>query len=280
MLKNNVTFYKRSPTAMKKDGHIHTPYCPHGTLDSFNQYIEKAILNGFQEITFTEHAPLPSSFIDPTPDKDSGMDFHRLEAYLTELNQLKKQYKRDIVISTGLEIDYISGFESETTEFLNNYGSYLDDSILSVHFLLDQNQYVCIDYSKEVYLRFVEKLGSPMSVYKLYYKTLMDSITSDLGIYKPKRIGHITLVHKFQHALSEIVDDHEDILGILVEMRNRLLELDANSAGLAKPFCKESYPPIPYISLAKELGIPIVFGSDAHQAKDLHQYYKCFNNIL
>lgn len=73
------------------------------------------------------------------------MDFHRLEAYLTELNQLKKQYKRDIVISTGLEIDYISGFESETTEFLNNYGSYLDDSILSVHFYtIKINMYVSI----------------------------------------------------------------------------------------------------------------------------------------
>lgn len=265
---------------MKKDGHIHTPFCPHGTSDSFSQYIEKAIQNGFQEITFTEHAPLPSNFIDPTPDKDSGMDYKSLEAYLTELNELKKQYKQDIVISTGLEIDYITGFETETTDFLDTYGSYLDDSILSVHFLPFQDQYVCIDFSKEVYLNFVKKLGSPMSVYKLYYKTVMDSITSDLGKYKPKRIGHITLVHKFQHALSEIVDDHEDILGILIEMKNRYIELDANSAGFAKPFCKESYPPIPYISLAKELGIPIVFGSDAHQAKDLHQYYQCFSNIL
>ena len=28
---------------MKKDGHIHTPFCPHGSTDSFEQYIEKAI---------------------------------------------------------------------------------------------------------------------------------------------------------------------------------------------------------------------------------------------
>ena len=44
---------------LKKDGHIHTPYCPHGTLDPFQNYIEKAIQNDFQEISFTEHAPLP-----------------------------------------------------------------------------------------------------------------------------------------------------------------------------------------------------------------------------
>ena len=29
---------------MKCDGHIHSPYCPHGTSDSFKQYIEKQFL--------------------------------------------------------------------------------------------------------------------------------------------------------------------------------------------------------------------------------------------
>ena len=258
---------------MKKDGHIHTPYCPHGTLDSFHLYIEKAIQNGFHEITFTEHAPLPANFIDPTPDKDSGMDLKQLESYFNDLDRLKKQYKKDIVISTGLEIDFISGFEEETTSFLNTYGMYLDDSILSVHFLAFQNSYTCIDFSKSTFLNFIKHVGSPMAVYKLYYKTLMDSITSHLGIYKPKRIGHITLVHKFQHAFPEDVDDHEEIVAILTEIKNQQLQLDVNSAGLAKPYCLESYPAPSYIQLAKQLEIPLVFGSDAHQAKDLHQYY-------
>ena len=44
---------------MKRDGHIHTPFCPHGTKDSFEEYIEKALSLGFKEISFTEHAPLP-----------------------------------------------------------------------------------------------------------------------------------------------------------------------------------------------------------------------------
>ncbi|MEK4486748.1 histidinol-phosphatase HisJ [Psychrobacillus sp. FSL H8-0484] len=258
---------------MKKDGHIHTPYCPHGTLDPFHLYIEKAIKNGFHEISFTEHAPLPINFIDPTPEKDSGMDFKQLENYISDLVKLKRQYKKDIVISTGLEIDFISGFEQETISFLNSYGKYLDDSILSVHFLQFQQTYTCIDFSKSTYLDFIQQVGSPMSVYKLYYKTVMDSITSELGRYKPNRIGHITLVHKFQHALDEKVDDHEEINSILTEMKNQHLALDVNSAGLAKAYCLESYPPPAYIGFAKKLGVPLVFGSDAHLANDLHQYY-------
>ncbi|WP_391116435.1 histidinol-phosphatase HisJ [Psychrobacillus sp. L3] len=265
---------------MKKDGHIHTSYCPHGTLDSFQQYIEKAIKSGFDEITFTEHAPLPLNFSDPTPDQDSGMDINKLESYLSDLQDLKKQYRKDIIISSGLEIDFISGFEQETKSFLNNYGKYLDDSILSVHFLQFQNAYTCIDFSKNTYLEFIKQVGSPISVYRLYYKTLMDSITSDLGQYKPKRIGHITLVHKFQHVLSEKVDDQEEIVSILKEIKNQQLQLDLNSAGLAKPYCLESYPPLPYVIMAKRLGIPLVFGSDAHQVNDLHQFYDKFKLFI
>ncbi|WP_144510914.1 histidinol-phosphatase HisJ [Bacillus sp. FJAT-22090] len=265
---------------MKKDGHIHTPYCPHGTLDPFHLYIEKAIRNGFYEISFTEHAPLPQNFVDPTPDKDSGMDISRLESYLSDLDDLKKQYRKDIIISTGLEIDFISGFEDETISFLNTYGKYLDDSILSVHFLYFQNDYTCIDFSKSTYLKFIKRVGSPMSVYKLYYKTLMDSITSDLGKYKPNRIGHITLVHKFQHALSEKINDHEEIIIILKEMKRRQLQLDVNSAGFTKPYCLESYPAPAYIELAKKLEIPLIFGSDAHQVNDLHQFYNELKNHL
>ena len=270
------TSYSKGGQYMKKDGHIHTPYCPHGTLDSFHRYIEKAIKHGFEEITFTEHAPLPAGFLDPTPQKDSGMDLQQLENYISDLEQLKKQYKQDIVISTGLEVDYISNFEEETTKFLDTYGKYLDDAILSVHFLYYQQKYVCIDYSKETFLEFVQLTGEPLSIYKLYYKTVMDSIKSELGKYKPKRIGHITLVHKFQLALSEKINDEQYIREILQELKNSNLQLDLNSAGLAKPYCRESYPPLPFVQEARALGIPIIFGSDAHQVKDLHQFYKHF----
>ena len=74
---------------------------------------------------------------------------------------MKKQYKKDIVISTGLEVDYIVNFEQETALFLNTYGNLLDDSILSVHFLLFENKYTCIDFSKTVYLDFIKQIGSP-----------------------------------------------------------------------------------------------------------------------
>lgn len=258
---------------MKKDGHIHTPFCPHGSKDSFEQYIEKAIAQGFTEITFTEHAPLPPSFIDPTPDKDSGMDSSLLQQYLSQLTNLKKHYKNQIIINIGLEIDYISGFEKESRAFLEEFGPMLDDTILSVHFLHYNNHYICVDFSEEVYLQLAHEIGSISRMYQLYYDTVRQSIDANLGKFKPKRIGHPTLIHKFQHAHNEQINDDNEIKSLLLYMKDKGFELDLNSAGLSKPFCKEPYPPFHMIDYAKSIQLPYVFGSDAHTARDLHQHY-------
>lgn len=258
---------------MKKDGHIHTPFCPHGSKDSFESYIDKAIASGFVEISFTEHAPLPKSFIDPTPDKDSGMAKPLLIPYFEELQQLKTTYQDQIKINIGLEVDYIVGFEEETRQFLNEYGPFLDDAILSVHFLKHADNYHCIDFSQEVYLHFAEKVGGILQMYELYYETVKQSIDADLGMYKPKRIGHPTLIHKFQLAHNAVIDDAQHIKSLLTHMKQQGYELDGNSAGLSKPLCKEPYPPEAFIEFARAIDLPVVFGSDAHTAQDLHQHY-------
>lgn len=258
---------------MRRDGHIHTPYCPHGTKDTLESYINKAISENFNTITFTEHAPLPKNFVDTTPDKDSGMDHALLMDYFKELQELKNKYLDRIEIFVGLEIDYILGYENETRDFLNKYGHFLDDAILSVHFLPFDNIYTCIDFSPETFLEFCEQVGSIEKVYNLYYDTVRSSIDADLGPYKPKRIGHPTLIHKFQLAHGEIIDDTQQIQQLLQYMKKAGYELDVNSAGISKAFCKEPYPPFDMISYAKSIELPMVFGSDAHSVKDLHQHY-------
>lgn len=258
---------------MKRDGHIHSPFCPHGTDDSFEKYIKKAIKENFSHITFTEHAPLPSNFEDPTPDKDSGMDPKLLQPYLEELFQLKKKYENDITIQVGLEVDYIIGYENETTALLNLVGPYLDDAILSVHFLKWNNRYCCIDFSEDVYLEFAKEIGSIEAVYNLYYDTVIKSIDANLGRFKPRRIGHPTLIHKFQLAHNEQIEDETRIKELLTYMKENNYELDVNSAGLSKSYCKEPYPPYNMIEFARSIELPMVFGSDAHSVKDLHQHY-------
>ncbi|UXH43865.1 histidinol-phosphatase HisJ [Rossellomorea vietnamensis] len=256
---------------VKVDGHVHTPFCPHGSTDSFEMYVERAIALDYRAITFTEHAPLPEGFVDTTPDQDSGMDPSRLSEYFDALDILKEKYKDKIIILSGLEVDYIDGFEKETAEILTTYGPRMDDSILSVHFLQHRGKWDCLDFSPDVFGSMVDDYGSVDAVYARYYETVLKSTRADLGVYKPKRIGHITLVKKFQKLFPASQSFSDEVSLILQEMAGRDLELDYNGAGFVKPHCGESYPPPEVIKQARAMGIKIVYGSDAHTADGLDQ---------
>jgi histidinol-phosphatase (PHP family) len=256
---------------IKVDGHIHTPFCPHGSDDTFEMYIERALSLNYSAITFTEHAPLPQGFEDTTPDKDSGMDPSHLLEYFQTLDILKEKYKDKITIRSGLEVDYIAGFEKETAEFLNTYGPRLDDSILSVHFLENEGKWDCLDFSPDVFQSMIAYYGSVDAIYERYYDTVIKSIRADLGPYKPKRIGHMTLVKKFQQLYPASHAFSEKTSLILKEIASRNLELDYNGAGLVKPYCGEPYPPPEIIQQALSLGIKTVYGSDAHTAAGFEQ---------
>lgn len=258
---------------MKKDGHIHTPYCPHGTKDSLKQYAEQAIALGFTEMTFTEHAPLPKGFIDTTPTQDSSITLEVLPFYLEDVQRIKKEYEKRIKINVGLEIDYIEGFELEIKNFLAQWGHFLDDSILSVHFLKNpmSTHYDCVDYSPEYFGKMVEQYGGVSKIYDCYYQTLLKSIKADLGPAKPKRIGHMTLIRKFHHMYPLEQNFQTVLFAILEEVKNQGYELDYNGAGVNKPYCKEPYPPNWIVEEAVKRNIPLIYGSDAHQAQDLGQ---------
>lgn len=256
---------------IRKDGHIHSPFCPHGTKDKMVDYVEKAIQLGFDEISFTEHAPLPNGFVDTTPTKDSAMRMVDLEKYLAEVEKVKLDYKKKLKVNVGLEIDYIEGFEEEIKCFLNEYGPKLDDAILSVHFLMNGSRYDCMDYSPDLFNKMISDYGSVDQIYKKYFETLKLSIQADLGKYKPKRVGHITLVKKFHMIFPSNQSFEIEILDLLSLIKEKKYELDYNGAGTAKPLCREPYPPEWIIEEAKKLQIPIVYGSDAHQVKELNQ---------
>lgn len=255
----------------KRDGHVHTPFCPHGTSHPLEEYIEKAAAGGITTLTFAEHAPLPEGFTDTVPDKDSAMSFSDLEAYLMKLENIKKSYKNDITILTGLEVDYIEKYEKETEQFLTAYGPHLDDSILSTHFLLADGEYTCMDYSPEFFSSLVFQTGSADAAARLYYETVLLSVKADLGPFKPGRLGHMTLVHKFQRKFPLKHYPADLVYQILYAVKEQHMELDYNGAGTAKPLCREPYPPEWIIKEALKHQIPLVYGSDAHQPAELFQ---------
>lgn len=61
---------------IERDGHVHSPYCSHGSNDSFDKYITEAITKGIKEITVTEHLMFPKES-DSNKAEDIAADFNK-----------------------------------------------------------------------------------------------------------------------------------------------------------------------------------------------------------
>ncbi|MFN3366209.1 MAG: histidinol-phosphatase HisJ [Exiguobacterium mexicanum] len=248
-----------------RDGHLHTPFCPHGSSDSLEAYVDRALGLGIKTLTFTEHAPFPARFLDPTPDKDSAMSVESLPLYIEAIQKLKRSYP-ELDIRLGLEIDYLPGCESETLSFLEPYADILDEAILSQHFLLIDGELLPVDFSAETFHVLVERIGSFEDVMKQYYTALAAGLALPWERLKVDRIGHIDLPIKYQHNYTwDRSNVQAEQTRLLQTIATRGFGLDLNTAGLRKPDCGQAYA-IDVATEAAALGIPFVLGSDAHIA--------------
>lgn len=269
-----------------RDGHTHTHFCKHGSEERAELYIVEAINKGFRQYSFTEHPPLPCELTQKIPNgqwlvDELAMSMNELKDYFKICKELKEKYREKIDILVGLEIDFIPGMESFTRDLLDS--NELEDGLLSIHFLPGKNGWRCVDYSAEDFHDgLVKYYGSVEKVYDAYYEMVEESIDANLGPNKPSRIGHLTLIHKYQHYLKPKDPDYdkEHITKILSKIKRNGMELDVNLAGLFQPMCKEMYPPIWVIKEAMNLEIPLVYGSDSHKVEHVGRGYDYFINIM
>lgn len=258
-----------------RDGHIHTPFCPHGTKDSLESYVEEALKHNLAEISFTEHMPFPVYFLEDKDFQDEcATPKEHMMDYFEAIKKIKEKYKDKIKINIGMEVDFIEGIEEETKKLLNEYGPNVEDGLLSVHFLKIGNKYTDID-GLDGFKRAVDYYGSVEKVYDKYYETLIKAVKSDLGHYKPKRIGHPNLIRIFNKLYPIEYKNYEVLETLAKEIKERDYEVDVNTAGLRKPYCGEVYVSGIFKELVNKYGIRKVYGSDSHTssdvAKDFHK---------
>ncbi|MGY5246500.1 histidinol-phosphatase HisJ [Lactiplantibacillus plantarum] len=276
---------------MLMDGHTHTELCPHGSGEATKKMIQRAIQLGFQRYCITEHAPLPPAFRDqyegtPAGYTEASLRENQVADYLALANGLKTKYAGQIEISVGFEVDFLPEHVAWTRDFLNTYGPRTQESILSVHFMRGLRQHFwCVDMSTDDFAAgFGQWLKTPQRVFEQYYQTVLASVQADLGPYAPQRIGHMSLVRKYQDyfGLTEPLDVHNlqlvDQTLALVKQQRR--QLDLNLAGLYKPYCNDFYPGEQILQRAQKLDIPLVYGSDAHDIASVGRGYHLIKKLI
>lgn len=122
---------------IKNNYHTHTKYCNHAEGE-IEDYIKVAIVNGFNELGFSDHMPTKEELlIDEkyksliylgSPYKDR-MELSDVNCYINTINELKEKYKNSIKIYTGFECEY-SLKTKDIVLYLHEISDYL---ILGMH---------------------------------------------------------------------------------------------------------------------------------------------------
>lgn len=267
----------------KKDGHTHTPFSHQNSDEVFDAYIERAMTLGFETYTITEHAPLLSGL--SLPGDYAVVTDEDIVQVKRETARLIKKYKQQITITKGFEVDYLANNEVNMRRFLRDNQTWLDEIVLAVHFIPDDvGELRPIDYTAEyVSAHFSNLLADPQKFYQRYFQTVAQSVEAVIGLDMPVRIGHLGLVKKFQKVLN--LPDYSDeiyrqIGDILQMIQARGYQLEFNAAGLSEPENGEAYPDNDIITAAQDMGIPIIYGSDAHRVHDIGRHFDLLKEVL
>lgn len=228
------------------DYHIHTGRCGHASGE-MRQYVERAMEKGLAEIGFADHLPL----LDRR-DPSLTMSREELPLYIEEIDRLRREYP-EITLKTGIEADYLPGFEEETAMLLDYYP--FDYVIGSVHFIGSWG----FDDPRE-------KAGysgkEPLEVYKEYFHTLQKAART--GLFDI--MAHPDLIKKYDYRPSADVSDLYEETARAFSEAGAAIEI--NTAGLRKPV-SEIYPHREFLETCRAFGVDLVFGSDAHAPEDV-----------
>lgn len=234
------------------DYHIHTILCGHA-VGELLEYAEAALEAGLEEIGFADHAPFVH-YEDP----GITMSIKQLSEYYRITEDVRKKYSNCLRIKIGIEADYIPGYERKTKAILEDYP--YDYVIGSVHFIKDWG----FDNPEE-FEKWDEK--DVDQVYRDYYALLRQSAQS--GMYDI--MGHVDLVKKFGHrATQEFTDEIRKTAQVFKECG---VAVEINTSGLRKPV-KEMYPSLSNLKIYADAGVPLTFGSDAHDPKDVGRNFE------
>ncbi|MBN1870507.1 MAG: histidinol-phosphatase HisJ [Candidatus Omnitrophica bacterium] len=229
------------------DYHMHTPLCGHAVGKPM-EYAEAAMEAGLEEIGFADHAPFVHC-----EDPNITMSIKQLPEYYRMIEDVRKKYSNCLRVKIGIEADFVPGYEEKTSVILEDYP--YDYVIGSVHFIKNWG----FDNPEEF-----EKWNRKDvdQVYKDYYALLRQCAKT--GMFDI--MGHVDLVKKFGHRPQE--DVTQEVVKTAQVFKECGIAVEINTSGLRKPV-NEIYPSLSVLKIYADAGVPLTFGSDAHEPSDV-----------
>jgi len=224
------------------DYHTHTPLCRHAVGEP-TELAAQAERLGLTEIGFSDHSPMPRDDFD-----DWRMRASELDDYIAKVAQARREHP-GLSIKIGLEVDFLPGYEGWIRELAGRHP--WDYFIGSVHYISEE---WAIDNPKQLP---EWKLRDPFEVWTTYFQRL--TAAAESGLFDI--IGHADLCKKFCFYPEQDCSPLFERFLLAAKSHGAVIEL--NTAGLRKD-CREIYPSPRILGMARKIGVPITFGSDAH----------------
>jgi histidinol-phosphatase (PHP family) len=229
------------------DYHMHTPLCRHATGEPV-EYAKHAVAIGLDEIGFSDHSPMRQDNFD-----NWRMNLDQLGEYVEKVRKAQKDFPQ-LTIRLALEVDYLPGHEDWIRELAARHP--WDYFIGSVHYVSDS---WAIDDPQKL---SEWKHRDSFEVWSAYFERLTMAAESKLF----EIIGHADLPKKFgRRPTRDCTPLYEKFLAAA---KKSGCAVELNTAGLRKD-CREIYPSREILHLAFQNGVPITFGSDAHDPAEV-----------
>lgn len=246
--------------------HMHTLYS-----DGKNKpldYVEEALRQGMTAIGFSDHSPLPF-------DNPFSLKREQLQNYVSEIRGLQEEFKDRIDIFLSIEMDYVPGMSEDFGQLKEL--TKLDYVIGSVHLVgkdAEENLWFTDGPDSKIYdngLRDFYGNNIRKAVGAFYDQTneMIQSQQFDV-------IGHFDKIK--MHNQNRFFRENEtwyrnhifETLNLIVE---KGLIVEINTRGIYKKRCDSLYPSGWILKEMKQMGVPVIISSDAHQPEEIQMEF-------
>lgn len=215
--------------------HTHTMRCNHAK-GTDREYVESAIKAGFRVLGFADHVP----YITDGRKSKCRMTPEQTQGYIESISSLREEYKRDIKILIGFEMEYYPTYFQRTIDFLEKFD--YDYLILGQHYVDDGLEAMHVMHA-----------GNGDKTLVKYVDTVIEAMRTGRFSY----IAH-------PDVINYCGDDNfyrEQMLRLCRTAKELSLPLELNCLGAASGRC---YPSERFFKIAGEVGNSVVLGIDAH----------------
>lgn len=226
---------------MKANYHTHTWRCMHAS-GTEKEYVENAIKAGLEILGFSDHTPYP---FPKGYTSHMRMRTDQLEDYVDTVLALKAEYRRDIEIRLGLEVEYYKEYFPGLQRLVADYPI--------EYFLLAQHHLGC-----EMYGDWSGKPTDDPETLRAYCTQTTEAMETGCFTY-------------FAHPdLLRFIGDEgiyeEEMRKLCRKAKSLSIPLEINFLGIYED---RHYPDERFWKIAGEEDCEAVFGVDAHNPESL-----------